>query len=195
MSPAAVGSIAIGDAGGFSEGSSEGVAWSDYDNDGALDLFISRYALDWTLHNNGLGFFTRVTNNLAGSTVEDSYYASWADYYNDGLPDLFVIVAGNPPSTARTNRLYRNLGGGTFEQVRSGSIATDRAFSFGCAWGDYDNDGWPDLYVANGFASALQTNFLYPQQRRRHVQAHAQQPRRQPCQRRWIWRDARVGRL
>lgn len=155
LPPAVVGDIAEGDPGGQVNGSSEGVAWSDYDNDGVLDLFIARYATDWTLRNDGSGFFTRITNNLAGTVVEDSYYASWSDYNNDGLSDLFVTVVGGP------NRLYRNLGGGRFEQVRSGNIATDRAASFGCAWGDYDNDGWPDLYVANGYASALQTNFLY----------------------------------
>ena len=156
MSSAVVGSIAIGGGG------SEGAVWSDYDNDGALDMFISRFGVDWLFQNNGLGFFTSVTNDLAGTALGNGYYGTWADYNSDGLPDLFVTETGvYPPGPAPTNRLYRNLGGGTFEQVQSGSIATDRAYSFGSAWADYDNDGWLDLYVANGFAHALQTNYLY----------------------------------
>ena len=100
----------------------------------------------------GTGVFTSITNNLVGTATEDSFDAAWADYNNDGRPDLFVAVSSDPP----TNRLYLNLGGGSFAQVTSGSIVTDSAHSFGCAWADYDNDGYLDLFVA-----ARGNNFLY----------------------------------
>jgi hypothetical protein len=107
------------------KGNSYGPAWADYDNDGFLDLFMARSGIDWLYHNDGNGGFTSITNNLVGIATQDSFDAAWADYNNDGRPDLFVPVRSDPP----TNRLYLNLGGGSFAQVTSGTIATDSAGS------------------------------------------------------------------
>ena len=137
-------------------GAPYGPVWADYDNDGVLDVFVARSGIDWLYHNDGNGGFTSITNNLLGTATEDSFDAAWADYNNDGRPDLFVAMASDPA----TNRLYLNLGGGSFAQVTSGSIVTDSAGSVGCAWGDYDNDGNLDLFLVNGLSPG-QNNFLY----------------------------------
>src|SRR5205809_2782186 len=118
------------------ERATTGAACADYDNDGFLDLFMARLGIDWLYHNDGNGGFTSITNNLVGTATENSFDAAWADYNNDGRPNLLVAVASDPPA----NRLYLNLGGGSFAQDTSSSIVTDSAGSVGCAWGDYDND-------------------------------------------------------
>ena len=140
------------------DGNSRGPEPADYDNDGLLDLFVARTSgLDWLFHNDGNSGFTRITNNVVDAPM-NSFNASWADYNNHGKPDLFVTVYSDPPTT---NRLYLNLGGGSFEQITSGSIATDSGHSVSSAWGDYDNDGYPDLFVANGSLMGDENNFLY----------------------------------
>jgi len=91
--------------------------------------------------------FTKITE---GDIVNDSgwcYGGAWADYDGDGFQDLFVI--NNNSNQGRNNFLYLNNGDGTFTRITAGAIATDVANSSGCAWGDYDNDGWLDLVVAN----------------------------------------------
>ena len=132
-------------------GGSESAVWADYDNDGFVDVFIARYGIDWLYHNDGGGVFSSVTNSVAGPVQDVSYGAAWGDYNNDGLPDLFVAVINEPS----TNRLYLNLGGGSFARVTSGSIFTDHAHAWNCSWGDYDNDGYLDLFVGGDH------NFLY----------------------------------
>jgi len=142
-------------AGGYAEG----CVWGDYDNDGFVDLFVARYGTDWLFHNNGDGTFTKMTNNTGiPSDNQDSYTAVWGDYDNDGWSDLFVVVK-NDQQTNQNNFLYRNNRDGTFQKIVTGSIVTDNEHSLNCAWADYDNDGYLDLFVANGFLSA--TNSLY----------------------------------
>src|SRR5207244_8205932 len=76
----------------------------------------------------------------------------WGDYDNDGFLDLFVANR-----SGQRNFLYHNNGDGTFTKITAGNIVTDLGNSEGCAWGDYDNDGFLDLFVAN----LGQRNFLY----------------------------------
>jgi hypothetical protein len=140
--------------------SCEQPAWADYDKDGFLDLFIARYGADWLFHNDGKGGFTSVTNALAGSAVEDDYIAAWADFNADGLPDLFVSYPGDV-GIAPTNRLYLNRGNGTFAQITSANIVPNDTYGWTCSWADYDNDGYPDLFVTSpmdGQSSALYHN-------------------------------------
>ena len=146
--------------------SSEGRAWVDYDNDGDLDLYVSnvfaRSSPKFTsvlYRNDGDGRFTRNSKSGLSKFPERTFSACWADYNNDGFADLFLA------NFQRENSLYRNKGDGTFTPIRSTKVVKDRlpdSASFGsCAWGDYDNDGFIDLFVtAGGFPDPV-PNFLY----------------------------------
>ncbi len=132
-----------------------GAAWADYDLDGDPDLFIAnRYGQqDMLYQNNGDGSFTLVANILT-SGFADSRSPSWGDYDNDGDPDLYVGTASTLP-----NLLYQNNGDGTFTKITSGIIVDNELAVFGSSWGDYNNDGWLDLYVAvNGFNQVYTNN-------------------------------------
>ena len=131
---------------------SASLVWSDYDNDGLMDLFVVSSSPDpfnRLYHNDGNGTFTRVLTN---SVTLDKWVggegnaATWGDYDNDGLLDLFVAAG-----SGTQNRLYHNSGDGGFTKVASGPMLSHApgAESWGCAWGDYDNDGYLDLFVAN----------------------------------------------
>jgi hypothetical protein len=124
------------------------VVQADYDNDGHLDIFISRGA--WLpypvrpslLRNNGDGTFTDVTRKAGLMDPVNSNCATWADYDNDGFLDLYVCNEKGP------NKLYHNRGDGTFEEVAvQAGVAGKHAFCKGAVWLDYDNDGYPDLFV------------------------------------------------
>ena len=122
---------------------------ADYNNDGRLDIFVCRGAWLKTpirpslLRNNGNGTFTDVTEAAGLAAPVNSITAQWADYDNDGHLDLFVCCESGP------NRLYRNKGNGTFEEVaaRAGRGRHRAAVCKGAAWLDYDNDGYPDLFL------------------------------------------------
>jgi hypothetical protein len=121
---------------------------ADYDNDGFVDLFVPRGA--WVpfpmrptlLRNNGDNTFTDVTRQAGLLDPVNSISACWADFDNDGFLDLFVCSERGP------NRLYRNRGNGTFEEVAArAGVAGKQRHCKGAAWIDYDNDGYPDLFV------------------------------------------------
>src|ERR1043165_3109528 len=138
--------------------SSAGVAWGDYDNDGFLDLFVANLGQrNFLYHNNGDGTFTLNRNTAIGQETTYSWSGAWADFDNDGHLDLFV-ANGQPNGTGLKDFLYRNRGDGTFEKLTVGALVNDSSCGDGCAWGDYNNDGFLDLFVAN---LVNQTNFLY----------------------------------
>lgn len=157
-------------------GECTGAAWGDYDNDGDLDLIVASHGgmggtpvnpgppqRNLLYRNKGNGTFERITT---GIVVEDGdYYDScaWVDYDNDGWLDLFVTVGGFgfAQQPLIKNRLYRNLSDGTFAKVTQGSLVTDGVNPVGCAWGDYNNDGFPDVFVAFGGVFGAQRNGLY----------------------------------
>lgn len=142
-------------------GDSYSVSWADYDGDGLLDLFVSNMGgpRDFLYHNLGAGKFARVDSGVFAARRGASFTSTWGDYDGDGRVDLFVADAGR----STPNRLYHNLGGGRFELVTDGALGVDVAQSKGAAWGDFDNDGDLDLYVANGGFEddGRQTAFLY----------------------------------
>jgi hypothetical protein len=118
------------------------VAWGDYDGDGWEDLLLDGRML-W--RNQGDGTFLDVTSQ-AGIGGVGSHGGVWADYDNDGDLDFYANVRNDEARDA----LWRNDGDGTFTDVSNlaGDIY-DLLPTEGVAWGDYDDDGFVDLYVAN----------------------------------------------
>lgn len=123
-----------------------GIYWADYDNDGKLDVFVGQQVStnNFLFHNEGNGNFTKVISGSIVNDGGDSRGNAWADYDKDGWLDLFVCNCIN-----KTNSLFHNNGNGTFTKVTSGTIVNEVGNSRGAAWGDYDNDGWQDLFVTN----------------------------------------------
>ncbi|HMC72158.1 MAG TPA: VCBS repeat-containing protein, partial [Mycobacteriales bacterium] len=121
---------------------------TDYNNDGHMDVFILRGAWLRTpmrpslLRNNGEGTFTDVTQEAGLMVSINAISACWADCDNDGWLDLFI--AGEQGH----NLLFRNKGDGTFEEVavKAGVAGRGRGGK-GASWGDFDGDGYPDLFV------------------------------------------------
>lgn len=151
-----------------------GIAVGDVDNDGYPDVFITAYGKNVFYHNNGNGTFTDETQK-AGLGGKKGFWtgASWGDYDRDGYLDLYVCgyvkyaplegssiskrnnneePAGINPLTfpAERNLLYHNNKNGTFTEVATqAGVADPHGRSLSASWCDYNNDGWPDLYVAN----------------------------------------------
>ncbi len=139
---------------------------ADYDNDGALDILMLRGAWEaprrMSLLRNRGGVFEDVTLAAGLDEPISSQAAGWADYDNDGYVDVFVAGEFDiqKPEYLNLSRLYHNRGNGTFEDVTAKAGVTNGRYGKGVAWGDYDDDGLPDLYVSN-FA---QGNRLYHNQ-------------------------------
>jgi photosystem II stability/assembly factor-like uncharacterized protein/uncharacterized protein YuzB (UPF0349 family) len=125
-------------------GVTTGLAWGDYNNDGWPDLYVCSLAggKNFLFKNNGDGNFTKITSGDIANIGGMSESCSWGDYNRDGWLDLFVANKDN-----YNDFLFKNNGNGTFTRITTGEIVNDGLYSRGCAWGDYDNDGWPDLYV------------------------------------------------
>jgi hypothetical protein len=154
------------------------VTVGDFDNDGFDDLFITCYGHNALYRNNGNGTFTDVTEKagLREAGVRYGSGCTWVDYDRDGRLDLFVATYLNttleklpkPGQNADCRwkgipvncgprglphgfvRLYHNNGDGTFTDVSrdTGVAKASGSYPMTCVAADYDNDGWPDIYVA-----------------------------------------------
>jgi hypothetical protein len=155
-----------------------GVAVADYDNEGHPDIYVTGYGGNALYHNLGNCKFADVTDKAGVAGGGFSTGAAWADYDGDGLVDLYVsryvhfdvqnlplfgsdekncrfkgilVQCGPWGMVGESDFLFHNRGDGTFEEVsrKSGAEDKNKYYGLGVIWGDYDNDGWPDLYVAN----------------------------------------------
>ena len=151
---------------------SAGIAVEDFFNRGKLDVFIVNgepwaREIDFYYGNNGDGSFTRLASNQVGSVVAEASTGAGcaaADYDNDGDLDLFVTNPGlGYPGPPETSALHQNNGDGTFKRIHLGSPTSDLANPTSCSWGDYDNDGFMDLFVANGGYGRYDTTGPKPQ--------------------------------
>ncbi len=141
-------SVPVITSGGYSETAS----WGDYDSDGLLDLYVTRSGgtanLNHNLlyHNDGGNTFTKI---LIGTPVTDAFTSrcvNWTDIDSDGDLDLFVTNEGN---TGNNENIYRNDGGVSFTKITTGDLVTNNGFTMSSSWGDYDNDGDLDVFLAN----------------------------------------------
>jgi len=128
---------------------------TDYNNDGKLDVFMLRGGWEFPirnslLRNNGNGTFTDVTKDVGlESSDAATHSAAWGDYDNDGWLDVFVAHELQP------GQLFHNRGDGTFEDVTAKSGIKVMGVTKGVVFGDYDNDGYPDLYMSNVFGENM----------------------------------------
>ena len=137
-----------------------GSAWGDYDNDGDLDIVaVGTYQPHVLYRNNDDGTFTNVADQAGVADPRGGWGSLFADYDNDGFPDLYITRGGW--SGAAENTLYHNNGDGTFTDVTHTAGVADPQSSFCAAWADYDNDGYLDLYIANGVIGDGAANVLY----------------------------------
>jgi hypothetical protein len=151
-----------GQAGLAGLGFVKGAAWGDYDNDGRMDLYVSRLGEPNRLfHNEGRSF--RDVTPAAGVAEPVQSFATWFwDYDNDGWLDLFVAAfqVDRPadiaaiylrrPATSERPRLYRNNRDGTFTDVTAAAALDRVVLVMGANYGDIDGDGWPDCYLGTG---------------------------------------------
>lgn len=124
-----------------------GLAVGDYDNDGDFDIYISNgQEGNVFLKNNGNSTFTDVANQLGMTINKICWGNNFFDYDNDGDLDLFVCASGGSP--ARNNELWKNNGNGSFTKNTNAGFNDDFQ-SYGCAIGDFDNNGYYDIATLN----------------------------------------------
>lgn len=128
-------------------GYSETASWGDYDRDGLLDLYVTNSGgnkRNFLYHNDGNDHFTRILLGAPATDAATSRCVNWVDFDNDGDPDLFVTNEEN-----QHENLYRNDGNGVFVKLNSSPLLSDGGKTMSASWGDFDNDGDPDVFLAN----------------------------------------------
>ena len=131
------------------------VAHGDYNNDGEQDLFLANdFGPDKCFRNNGDGTFTDVSDTTIGWDTYKGMNAELGDYNNDGWLDFYVCNIYCKEYVKEGNRLHRNMGDGTFKDVSFEAGVFDAGWAWCGRFWDYDNDGYLDIMVANGYISA-----------------------------------------
>jgi len=154
-------------AGVGGKGFGMGVTVGDYDNDGYEDIYVTNYNSSILYHNNGDGTFTDVTAKAGVDNPNFGVGAAFIDYDRDGKLDLFVgnylkydpkyheyysaeAFPGPLDYAGSASRLFHNNGDGTFTDVTAkAGLANPLGRAMGVTVGDFNNDGWPDIYIAN----------------------------------------------
>src|SRR5438874_1514130 len=145
-------------AGFFGLNSSWCAAWGDYDNDGNLDVMTLGHnqantgSISQLWHSNGDGTFTDVTTQAGLNPHNgDAHGVVWGDFDSDGKLDLHISKGSTKIHNSNNfNELWHNHGNGTFTEVTTAAGIVVSGDAQAGAWGDYDNDGDPDLYVTFG---------------------------------------------
>jgi len=136
------------------------VATADIDKDGWPDLYVANdFGTDKVFRNNHDGTFADVSEHAIGIDTKKSMNAEFGDYDNDGWLDGYVTNI-TEPFLRECNMLWRNNGNFTFTDVSVSTGTCDTGWGWGAKFIDYDNDGWLDLYVANGFISAGKEDYI-----------------------------------
>lgn len=139
----------LSEAGVEKNGGSTGAAWSDFDGDGQLDLFIFGGVDGNRLYKQNKGRFTDVTEKAGIKLSRASFAGVFGDYDNDGCPDLYISNHASQPTVGDNDTLYHNNCDGTFTDVTDKAGIRDSYHGRGAAWADYNGDGLLDIYVAN----------------------------------------------
>jgi len=138
--------------------------WTDVDNDGDLDVYVSAIRSKFYI-NNGNGTFTLISEGtLDWQNVNRSWSSSSADWNSDGYTDFLLVHAQGFLGPAQVNHMFVNNGDGTFAKVDSGASPVTTGFApFTCAnWADYDRDGDLDLFIGSGPADgSLAEDYIY----------------------------------
>ena len=151
-------------------GVSMGAVWGDYDNDGYEDLFVYKWGYPQLLHNLGNGTFADVTEQSGLRHWMNSNGAVWLDFDRDGLLDLYVTGyfrsdidfwhlrttrimqhSWEFATNGGKNLLFKNLGNGHFADVTDSMGVGSTRWTLAAAAADFNDDGWPDLYLANDY--------------------------------------------
>ena len=162
--------LGVADVNKQGTGVSMGAVWGDYDNDGYEDLFIYKWGKSELFHNDKGKGFTNVTDQIPLPKWANANTAVWFDYDHDGKLDLFVggyygadVDLWHLKSTrimptsfeyannGGRNYLFHNLGNGHFEEVAEKMGLTSHRWTLAVSAADVNNDGWPDLVVANDY--------------------------------------------
>ncbi len=135
----------------------QGATWVDVNNDGRLDLYVCRFGAPNLLYiNQGDGRFKEEAAARGLALNSASGMAAFCDYDRDGWLDVYIqtnLLDANTHPNGERDRLYHNNRDGTFSEVTDQAGISGMTQGHSATWWDYDNDGWPDLYVANDFAT------------------------------------------